>query len=151
MLKKFLKVRNRGTTTGKPEGNSSPSYLYKSLFEFLIGRISVPGKAEQLIQLGYKSAGKKAEEAFHTYLLFEKYLTSFEQTEQYTRQSLRESVRMRFPGLLQEPIFNLLYVSETEQKNTLATQFLQSFLDNLLLFAVCLCGIITRQLLQNKR
>jgi PAS domain S-box-containing protein len=127
MLKNFLKVKNRGTT-GKPVGTHS--YLYKGLFEFLISRISVPGKAEQLIQLGYKSAGKKAEEAFHTYLLFEKYLTSFEQAEQYTRGSLRESVRMRFPGLLQEPIFNLLYVSETEQKNTLATQFLQSFLDN---------------------
>ncbi len=127
MLKKFLRVRNKGAA-GKAGGANL--FLYKRLFEFLIGRISIPGKAEQLIQLAYKSAGKKPEEVFHTYLLFEKYLTSFEHAEQYTRASLRESVRMRFPGLLQEPIFNLLYVSETEQKNTLATQFLQSFLNN---------------------
>lgn len=127
MLKNFLKVRNKGTAD-KPAGTHS--YLYKGLFEFLIERISVPGNAAQLIQLGHKSANKKAEEAFHTYLLFEKYLTSFEQAEQYTRGSLRESVRMRFPGLLQEPIFGLLYVSETEQKNTLAIQFLESFLYN---------------------
>src|ERR1700736_2400305 len=109
MLKNFLKVKKRGTV-GKTAGTHS--YLYKALFEFLIGRISVPGKAEQLIQLGHKSAGKKAEEAFHTYLLFEKYLTSFEQAEQHTRESLRESVRQRFPALLQEPIFTLLYVPE---------------------------------------
>ncbi|HTI08751.1 MAG TPA: response regulator [Puia sp.] len=127
MLKNFLKVKKRGAT-GKTSGTHS--HLYKALFEFLIGRISIPGKAEQLIQLGHKSAGKKAEEAFHTYLLFEKYLTSFEQTEQYTRESLRESVRQRFPALLQEPIFNLLYVPEAEQKNTLATQFLHAFLAN---------------------
>jgi PAS domain S-box-containing protein len=104
--------------------------LYKVLFDFLVERISIPGNTEQLIQLGYKSVGKGVEEVFHTYLLFEKYLTSFEQSEQYTRKSLRESVRQRFPALLCEPIFHILFISETEQKNTLATQFLHSFLKN---------------------
>ena len=126
MLKKFLKVGKK-SAAGKTAGTHS--YLYKALFEFLIGRITAPGNAEQLIQLGHKSAGKKAEEAFHTYLLFEKYLTSFEQLH-HTRASLRESIRQRFPAILQEPIFTLLYVQETEQKNTLATQFLQAFLNN---------------------
>src|SRR5258708_3302420 len=126
MLKNFLKGKRKGAA-GKTAGTHS--YLYKALFEFLIGRISAPGNAEQLIQLGHKSAGKKAEEAFHTYLLFEKYLTSFEQLH-HTRASLRESVRQRFPAVLQEPIFTLLYVPETEQKNTLAMQFLQAFLNN---------------------
>ena len=126
MLKNFLKGKKKGTAV-KTAGTHSR--LYKALFEFLIGRITAPGNAEQLIQLGHKSAGKKAEEAFHTYLLFEKYLTSFEQL-QHTRASLRESVRQRFPALLQEPIFTLLYVPEVEQKNTLATQFLQDFLLN---------------------
>ncbi|HZE84224.1 MAG TPA: ATP-binding protein [Puia sp.] len=104
--------------------------LFKVLFDFLIERISVPGNTEQLIQLGYKSVGKGVEEVFHTYLLFEKYLTSFEQSVHYTRKSLRESVRQRFPALLREPIFHILFISETEQKNTLATQFLLSFLKN---------------------
>ncbi|HXO75238.1 MAG TPA: histidine kinase dimerization/phospho-acceptor domain-containing protein, partial [Puia sp.] len=90
----------------------------------------MPANAEQLIQLGHKSAGKDAEEVFHTYLLFEKYLTSFELIEQPTRKSLRERVRQRFPALLHDgSIFNILFVSETEQKNTLAIQFLQSFLE----------------------
>jgi hypothetical protein len=99
------------------------------LFEFLISSVSSPANAQQLIQLGYKAARKNADEVFHTYLLFEKYLTSFELAEQHTRKSLRERIRQRFPALLQDgSIFNILFVGETEQKNTLAIQFLQSFL-----------------------
>src|SRR5258708_37769722 len=127
MLKNFLKGKRKGAA-GKTAGTHS--YLYKALFEFLIGRISAPGNAEQLIQLGHRSKDKKAEEAFHTYLLFEKYLTSFEQEGQYTRESLREQIRQRFPGILQQPVFELLFFSVTEQKNELAIQFLRSFLDN---------------------
>ena len=102
--------------------------LYKAFFDYLISCISTPGNAEQLIQLAIKAAGKNAGEVFNTYLLFEKYLTSFEQGGQITRASLRERVRQRFPALLQDDIFNLLFVPETEQKNTLAIEFLQSFL-----------------------
>lgn len=126
MLKQLLKGRGRSPAARR---SSDQSALYKALFEFLIGCISVPGNAEQLIQLGNKSAGKSAEEVFHTYLLFEKYLTSFEQLDQQNRRSLRERVRQRFPVLLTDgSIFNILFVSETEQKNTLAIQFLHSFL-----------------------
>jgi PAS domain S-box-containing protein len=126
MLKQFLKT-NRRSPVGRRSDHQSA--LYHALFEFLIGSISAPANAEQLIQLGSKVADKSAEEAFHTYLLFEKYLTSFEQQEQHTRKSLRERVRQRFPALLQDgSIFNILFVPETEQKNSLAIQFLQSFL-----------------------
>jgi PAS domain S-box-containing protein len=128
MLKQLLKGRGRTPAARRP---GDQSILYRSLFDFLIGGISVPANAEQLIQLGYKAAGKSIEEVFHTYLLFEKYLTSFEQAEQ-TRKSLRERVRQRFPALLHEgSIFNILFVSEIEQKNTLAIQFLQFFLQAL--------------------
>jgi PAS domain S-box-containing protein len=126
MLKQLLKGRSRLPAARR---NGDQSALYKALFEFLIGCISVPANAEQLIQLGYKAAGKGAEEVFHTYLLFEKYLTSFEQVDQQNRRSLRERVRQRFPVLLTDgSIFNILFVSEAEQKNTLAIQFLHSFL-----------------------
>ncbi len=126
MLKQLLKGRGRSPAARR---SGDQSALYKTLFEFLISCISVPANAEQLIQLGYKSAGKSAEEVFHTYLLFEKYLTSFEQVDQQNRRSLRERVRQRFPVLLTEgSIFNILFVSETEQKNTLAIQFLYTFL-----------------------
>jgi PAS domain S-box-containing protein len=126
MLKQLLKGRGRSPAARRPGDQSA---LYKALFDFLISCISVPAKAEQMIQLGHKAAGKGADDVFHTYLLFEKYLTSFEQAEVHTRKSLRERIRQRFPVLLEEgSIFNILFVSETEQKNTLAIQFLQSFL-----------------------
>ena len=126
MLKQLLKGRGRSPAARR---SGDQSALYRALFEFLISCISVPGNAEQLIQLGNKSSGKSAEEVFHTYLLFEKYLTSFELGDQQNRRSLRERVRQRFPVLLTDgSIFNILFVSETEQKNTLAIQFLHSFL-----------------------
>lgn len=126
MLKNLLKGKGRSSAAQKPNDQSA---LYQSLFEFLISCISMPANAQQLIQLGQKAARKDADEVFFTYLLFEKYLTSFEGAEQHTRKSLRERVRQRFPALLHDgSIFNILFVSETEQKNTLAIQFLQSFL-----------------------
>ncbi|HXB90906.1 MAG TPA: response regulator [Puia sp.] len=127
MLKQLLKGRGKS-----PSRSGQQSALYKALFEFLISLISIPANAEQLIQLGHKAAGKSEDDALHTYLLFEKYLTSFEQTEQHTRKSLRDRIRQRFPALLHEgSVFDILFVTEIEQKNTLAIQFLQSFLSAL--------------------
>jgi len=127
MLKNFLKGMGRPSALPRSADRSA---LYQSLFEYLISCISTPANAQQLIQLGYKAAKKDAEEVFHTYLLFEKYLTSFELSEKLTRRPLREGIRQRFPALLNEgSIFNVLFISETEQKNTLAVQFLQSFLE----------------------
>jgi PAS domain S-box-containing protein len=130
MLKNLLKARNR--SAGKNKGavrasSDARSHLYKVLFDYLISCIPATATAPQLIQLGNKVPGKKVEEVFNTYLLFEKYLTTFE-AERFTRNSLRESVRQRFPGILQEPIFNILFVPESEQKNILAIEFLHSFL-----------------------
>jgi len=130
MLKKLLNARNRsaGKNKGAVRANSDArSHLYKMLFDYLISIIPATATAPQLIQLGNKASGKKVEEVFNIYLLFEKYLTTFE-AEQFTRDSLRESVRQRFPGILQEHIFNILFVPESEQKNILAIEFLRSFL-----------------------
>jgi PAS domain S-box-containing protein len=122
-----LKATRRSSSVPAEEDHSA---LYRALFEFLISCISVPANAEQLIELGYKYAAKNnAEEVFYTYLLFEKYITSFGQAEQHTRKSLRENIRQRFPVLVENPMFNILFVPEAEQKNTLAIQFLQSFLE----------------------
>ena len=88
MLKQLLKGRSKPKS---PRRGEKESALYKALFEFLIGCIAAPANAEQLIQLGSKAAAKDTEEVFHTYLLFEKYLTTFE-SEQYNRKSLRERV-----------------------------------------------------------
>jgi PAS domain S-box-containing protein len=129
MLKNLLKARNRkaGKNNGAIRVNpDARSRLYKSLFDYLISCVTATATAPQLIQLGNKASGKKVEEVFNTYLLFEKYLTTFE-AEKFTRDSLRESVRQRFPGVLQDAIFNILFVRESEQKNILAIEFLRSF------------------------
>jgi PAS domain S-box-containing protein len=127
MLKNFLKGKAK-SAIDKQTGELYA--LYHSLFEFLISCVTTSANAEQLIQLGSKASRKSADEAFHTYLLFEKYLTTFELSSRHTRKSIRESVRQRFPALLEDDsIFNILFVSETEQKNTLAIQFLETFLE----------------------
>src|SRR5580698_10258744 len=127
MLKNFLNRMGRPSAQIRTEDQSA---LYQSLFEYLISCVSAPANAQQLIQLGYKAAMKDSEEVFHTYLLFEKYLTSFELAEKLSRRPLRQGIRQLFPALLNEgSIFNILFVSETEQKNTLAIQFLQAFLE----------------------
>jgi len=123
MLKNLLKTKHKKAVR---HNSDARSHLYKVLFEYLISCIPASASATQLVQLGHKVPEKKKEEVFNTYLLFEKYLTAF-QSEQFTRASLRENIRQRFPGILQEPIFNILFVSETEQKNILATEFLRSF------------------------
>jgi len=130
MLRNLLKGKNRsaGKNKGAIRANSDArSHLYKALFDYLISCIPATATAPQLVQLGSKASGKKVEEVFNTYLLFEKYLTTFE-SEQFTRDSLREKVRQRFPGVLQEAIFNILFVPESEQKIILAIEFLRSFL-----------------------
>ncbi|MDP4245753.1 MAG: hypothetical protein Q8932_07895, partial [Bacteroidota bacterium] len=126
-MKNLLPFKKSAPVRQKEEANRQ---LFQGLFEFLIRQISDPGEAEQLIQLGHDSCHAAIEEVFHTYLLFEKYLTSFEQDTYYDRITLREGIRMRFPAILQEPIFLLLFVPDAEQKNTLAIQFIQAFLDN---------------------
>src|SRR5882672_670695 len=124
MLKHLLKAKNKNAARHQSDARS---HLYKALFEYLISCISVSADAPQLIQLGHKAPGRTVEEVFNTYLLFEKYFITFE-PDRFTRLSLRESIRQRFTGILQEPIFNMLFISESEQKNTLGIEFLRSFL-----------------------
>lgn len=124
MLKNFLKTKSKKAVRHSQDGRS---HLYNLLFGHLISCIPATASAPQLIQLGLKISGKKVGEVFNTYLLFEKYLTTFE-SERFNRATLRESIRQRFPAILQEPIFNILFVPETEQKNILAIEFLRSFL-----------------------
>jgi len=124
MIRHLLKARNKDAVR---QNTDARTRLYKNLFDYLISCISVSSGAPQLIQLGLKASGKRVEEVFNTYLLFEKYLVTFE-SDQFTRESLRERIRQRFPGILQDPIFNILFVSEVEQKNTLAIEFLRAFL-----------------------
>jgi PAS domain S-box-containing protein len=105
-----------------------PSVRNQELFQFLIRQITVPKNAEQLIQLASKAHRKKPEEIFHTYLLFEKYICTFEPEQKYTRDTLRESIGAQFPELKSTDPFSILFLNDTERKNTIAIQFLSSFL-----------------------
>jgi signal transduction histidine kinase/ActR/RegA family two-component response regulator len=106
--------------------------LYWKLFSFLNSQITTPRNAQQLIELGEKAPNQNINEIFQTYLLYEKYLTSIEPEQRYERHSLRETILKQFPELNSEAIFSILFLNHIEQKNTLAIQFLRSFLDNLI-------------------
>src|SRR5688500_9271418 len=101
--------------------------VYKELFIYLKKQITVPKNAAQLVHLA-KNAVQKNEGIFHTYLLFEKYLCSFEPEMKYTRASLRSDIRQRFPSLESDRDFAILFLKDTERKNSLAIHFLLSFL-----------------------
>jgi PAS domain S-box-containing protein len=102
--------------------------LYQNLFQFLRNQITVPRNAEQLIQLSHKSGFNNNEEAFHTYLLFEKYICTFEPEQKFTPQLLRHEIARSFPDLKNKDPFPILFLTDTEKKNTLAIEFLQAFL-----------------------
>src|SRR5437764_5688557 len=83
--------------------------LYQNLFQFLRNQITVPRNAEQLIQLSHKSGFNNNEEAFHTYLLFEKYICTFEPEQKFTPQSLRHEIGQSFPDLKDKDPFPILF------------------------------------------
>src|SRR4051812_12915717 len=108
------------------------SALYIHLFQFLTKQITVPKNAEQLIQLGSKAHSKKVEEIFQIYLLFETYICSFEPEQKYTRESLRKEMGRLFPSLYKAELFSILFLTDTEKKNSIALQFLTSFLKSVI-------------------
>lgn len=108
-----------------------PFHRDQELFQFLIRQITVPKNAEQLIQLAGKAHLKTPDEVFHTYLLFEKYICTFEPEQRFTRETLRESIGTHFPELRNQDPFSILFLGDIEKKNTVAIEFLSSFLDRL--------------------
>lgn len=104
------------------------SALYVRLFQFLSKQITVPKNAEQLLQLGSKAHHKKPDEIFQIYLLFETYICTFEPEQKYTRQLLRNDIGRLFPALFQTEPFSILFLTDTEKKNSIAIQFLKGFL-----------------------
>jgi len=99
----------------EPLADKGRVLLYRSLFSYLISRVPVRDDTEALIELGLKAHEKKTEEVFHAYLLFEKHLSSTEHTTPLDRKSLRDDIRERFPAILQEPFFLVLFIPEIEQ------------------------------------
>ena len=117
---------------GKEVIISADATLYKDLFHYLTSLISRPENAEQLIQIGSKAYQKHPDEVFHTYILFEKYICSFERNQKYTPANLRNLIREQFPELSNKEPFNILFINDTEKKNTIAVQFLNAFLNDVI-------------------
>jgi len=121
-------ISRKKTRTGLED---QPSHKNQELFQFLIRQITVPKNAEQLIQLAGKAHVKTPDEVFHTYLLFEKYICTFEPEQRFTRETLRETIGTHFPELRKKDPFSILFLGDIEKKNTVAIEFLSSFLDRL--------------------
>ncbi len=111
-----------------PTAVAADAGLFKEVFQYLTDLISEPSHAEQLIQLGKQADGSDLKDTFHTYLLFEKYLCNFEPGKKYTSQSLRDRLKSAFPSLMQKELFPILFVADGEKKNTIAHEFISSFI-----------------------
>lgn len=96
---------------------------FEPLFDFLIREISVPKQAERLIAVGKKAKGKPADELLRIYISFEHYLTNLDPEQKYTTEKLRNAVKSRFPDLIQDPFFAILFAPEQLQKLKLAILF----------------------------
>lgn len=107
----------------KPKPASPPGSGFEPLFDFLIREISVPKQAERLIAVGKKAKGKPADELLRIYISFEHYLTNLDPEQKYTREKLRNAVKYRFPELVQDPFFAILFAPEQLQKLKLAVLF----------------------------
>src|SRR5689334_18758255 len=116
----------------KEEIISADASLYKDLFSYLTSIITRPENAEQLIQIGSRAHQKSPDEVFHTYILFEKYISSFERNQKYTPAYLRTLIKEHLPQLSEKEPFNILFINDTEKKNTIAVQFLNAFLNDMI-------------------
>ncbi|BAV09639.1 PAS domain S-box-containing protein [Filimonas lacunae] len=102
-----------------PEGSG-----FELLFDFLIKEISVPKQTERLIAVGRKVKGKPADELIRNYISFEHYLTNLDPEQKYTREKLRAAVKQRFPALVNDHFFSLLFDTEPVQKLKLVAIFI---------------------------
>ncbi|MDR6342673.1 PAS domain S-box-containing protein [Filimonas zeae] len=116
-LNRFRKFFN----TSEPAALSGSGF--EPLFDFLIKEISVPKQAERLIAVGRKVKGKPADELLRIYISFEHYLTNLDPEQKYTKEKLRNAVKHRFPDLIQDPYFVILFSQEQLQKLKLAILF----------------------------
>jgi len=126
MLKKWLYLKK----TAAPLPEDADNNLFKQVFGFLISRISNPGNgrtADTALEISRPPGGRK--KAIHTYLLFEKYLTSFRTGQRwlYKKFPTRLPYAKNSRPLYRNRLFSILFVSEIEQKNTLATEFIHPF------------------------
>jgi PAS domain S-box-containing protein len=102
---------------------TQPGSGFEPLFDFLIREISVPKQAERLIAVGKKVKGKPADELLRIYISFEHYLTNLDPEQKYTKEKLRNSVKQKFPDLIQDPYFVILFSPEPQQKLKLSVLF----------------------------
>jgi PAS domain S-box-containing protein len=99
------------------------------LFDFLTKEITVPRKAANIIKLAKQADKKDSDELLSIYLLLESHLCNIDPEEKYTRDSLRDTIAFKFPQLLQDDYFSILFLAEEQKKVKLGAFFLQQFLD----------------------
>ena len=99
------------------------------LFEFLIKEITIPRKAANIISLARQAGKKDAEELLSIYLLVESHLCNIDPEQKYNRESLRDTIAFRFPYLVTDDYFSILFLADEQKKVKLGAFFLQQFLD----------------------
>ena len=112
------------------KGNAS---LGLQLVLFLASQISAPDKAvsvqEKVHQFKRLSPVAQADALPATYLLLEQYLAEVDPSQKYTREQLRDLVRLQYKPLLQSEPFALIFVEDkTRQETLLCRDFISAYL-----------------------
>ncbi|HYJ37940.1 MAG TPA: response regulator [Chitinophagaceae bacterium] len=101
---------------------------FSALFDFLAKEISVPRNAEHIIRMARQAVRKNSEDQLSIYLLFESHLCNFDPEKKYTRESLRQTTSTKFPFLLNDPFFSILFLDEEQKKVKLGAFLIRQFL-----------------------
>lgn len=90
------------------------------LIHFLVGQISVPGRAgsilERVEQFDQLAVHEEAKQLPGVYLLLEQYLAEVDPLKKYARGQLRDLVRTQYSELLELEQFSLIFKAEREQE-----------------------------------
>lgn len=126
----FLRKLLRYTPATKKEIIVAENGDWNEVFQFLIGQVSQPANAPELMAVGKQAIHRSKQERFHTYFLFERYLTNLDPKKKYTKQKLRDALLFKFSFLKNDPVFFILFIDDTAARLHIAKSFLDFCLNH---------------------
>lgn len=119
----------RPSTVTKTETIFTTEPDWNGVFQFLMNEVSDPANAPELMAVGKQSMQRSKNDRFHTYFLFERYLTNLDQRK-YSRHELRTILLKKFPFLQDDPVFFILFIPYIDAKLYIAKTFLEFCLNH---------------------
>src|SRR5205085_12477881 len=98
------------------QGKNDSSADLSELFDFLIREITIPKKASSIIAMAKEADKRKPDELLSIYLLLESHLCNFDPEQKYNRDTLRVLIAERFPRLVSDKYFSILFLTDDLKK-----------------------------------